>query len=62
MRPDWTSEDEGERGKPHAHRDPRSDLPIIDPDDDDDDFDDTTRTRRTTRSSIWTWTASRGSC
>jgi nucleoside-diphosphate-sugar epimerase len=41
MRPDWTSEDEEKGDKPHAHRTPEGELPIIDPDDDDDDdFDD----------------------
>jgi nucleoside-diphosphate-sugar epimerase len=39
MRPDWASEEEGEGGKPHTHRSPESDLPIIDPDEDE-DFDD----------------------
>jgi len=39
MRPDWSPEEEGEAGKLHAHREPESDLPIINPDDDD-DFDD----------------------
>jgi nucleoside-diphosphate-sugar epimerase len=38
MRPDWSSEEEGEGGKPHAHRTPESDLPIIDQNDD--EFDD----------------------
>ena len=42
MRPDWSAEaeEEGEAGKLHAHREPESDLPIINPDDEDDDFDD----------------------
>ncbi len=47
MCPDWSSEEEGEGGKPLAHREPESDLPILDEDDeddfgddDDDDFDD----------------------
>src|SRR4051794_19176161 len=45
MCPDWSSEEEGEGGKPHAHRQPESDLPILDQDDDDyddedDDFED----------------------
>jgi len=39
MRPDWANEEEGEGGKPHAHRPGESDLPIIDPDEDD-EFDD----------------------
>jgi nucleoside-diphosphate-sugar epimerase len=36
MRPDWTSEEEDEGGKPHAHHSHESDLPIIDPEEDDD--------------------------
>ncbi len=43
MRPDWSAEEEeegeGEAGELHAHREPESGLPIINPDDDD-DFDD----------------------
>ena len=39
MRPDWANEEDGEGGKPHAHRPGDSDLPIIDPDEDD-EFDD----------------------
>ncbi|HMF38183.1 MAG TPA: NAD-dependent epimerase/dehydratase family protein, partial [Isosphaeraceae bacterium] len=44
MRPDWSPEEEGEAGKLHAHREPESDLPIINPDDDDDldDYDEDT--------------------
>jgi NAD dependent epimerase/dehydratase family len=40
MRPDWTSEDDGEEEKSHARRPPEGELPIIDPDDDDFDDDD----------------------
>ncbi len=40
MRPDWPADDEEEAGKLHAHSEPGSDLPIINPDEDDDDFDD----------------------
>jgi nucleoside-diphosphate-sugar epimerase len=36
MSPDWTSEDEEERGKSHAHRPPERGLPIVDPEEDDD--------------------------
>ena len=39
MRPDWANEEDGEGGKPHAHRPGESDLPIIDRDEDD-EFDD----------------------
>ncbi|MBV8487713.1 MAG: SDR family oxidoreductase [Planctomycetaceae bacterium] len=45
MRPDWTSDEEGEGTYPHAHSASRSDLPIVEPDpepavDEDDDLDD----------------------
>jgi nucleoside-diphosphate-sugar epimerase len=36
MRPDWANEEEGEGGKPHAHRPAESDLPIVEPDEDED--------------------------
>jgi nucleoside-diphosphate-sugar epimerase len=39
MCPDWSPEEEGEGGKPHAHRPPERDLPIIEPTEDD-DYDD----------------------
>ena len=62
MRPDWSPEEEGEAGKLHAHREPESDLPIINPDEDDDfdDYDDDEDTEED-EGSIWTWTVSRGS-
>ena len=46
MRPDWSSDEEGEGTKPHAHNASHSDLPIVEPnaeavdDEDDDDYDD----------------------
>jgi nucleoside-diphosphate-sugar epimerase len=40
MCPDWATEEEGEGGKPHSHRTPERDLPIVDPAEDDDYDDD----------------------